>query len=91
MPFGVQPEGVGLGSGFVVDTKPEPIIITNAHVVSNSPKVSVQLLVYGSEQFPAKVVSICKHFDLAILKLQDPADFVSKLSEKKMKLEKLSL
>ena len=35
-PFAGGGGGVGLGTGWVVDMKPEPLFVTNAHVVSNA-------------------------------------------------------
>ena len=51
----------------------------------------MQLLVYGSESWPVRVVSICQHFDIAILKLEKPKEFLGALQSKQMKLFPLTL
>ncbi|CAD7960235.1 unnamed protein product [Amoebophrya sp. A120] len=78
--------GVSLGSGFLVRTNLasdtfDPLIITNAHVVSNALKVELQLLVLSSESFPAKTVQICTQFDIALLRFEKPEKFKAALDE----------
>ena len=71
-PFG-QPEGGGVatGSGFVIDT--EGHILTNNHVVEGANKIEVKL---GSsdESHTAKVVGTDPATDVALLKVDVPAD-----------------
>jgi S1-C subfamily serine protease len=71
-PFG-QPEGGGTatGSGFVIDT--EGHLLTNNHVVDGADKIEVKL---GSsdESFTAKVVGTDPATDVALLKVEVPAD-----------------
>lgn len=90
-PFHQGGDGVSVGSGFVVETDPMPLFVTNAHVVNNAHTLVLQLLNYGEEQFQADVVSVCPKFDLAIIRLRDSKTFLSALAEKDMKLEKLAL
>lgn len=90
-PFMPGQDGVGLGSGFVVQAKPYPLFVTNAHVISDAKKVTVQLLLYGAEQFDAEVVSVCTKFDLALLVLQDVDGFTRGLGTRNITLEPLKL
>ncbi|MBV6520853.1 MAG: hypothetical protein MNPFHGCM_00972 [Gemmatimonadaceae bacterium] len=55
----------GLGSGFI--TRPDGVIITNAHVVSGAQSVSVMLR--DGKTFPAKVLGVDEQNDLAVLKI----------------------
>jgi len=72
-PFGGEPEGGGVatGSGFLIDT--EGHIVTNNHVVEGATKVTVKL---GSENstHPAEVVGADPASDVALLKVDLPAD-----------------
>jgi S1-C subfamily serine protease len=74
-PFGGEPEagggGIATGSGFLIDT--EGHIVTNNHVVEGSTKVTVKL---GSENstHPAEVVGADPASDVALLKVDLPAD-----------------
>src|SRR3954447_13002538 len=71
-PFG-QPEGGGTatGSGFVIDE--EGHLLTNNHVVEGATDISVKL---GSDDkaYPAKVVGTDPATDVALLKVDVPAD-----------------
>jgi S1-C subfamily serine protease len=77
-PFG-QPEGgaVATGSGFLIDT--EGHIVTNNHVVEESNKVEVKL---GSSDktYTAEVVGADPATDVALLKVDAPADSLHPLS-----------
>jgi S1-C subfamily serine protease len=77
-PFG-EPEGGGTatGSGFVIDT--EGHLLTNNHVVENATKITVKL---GSsdKSYPAKVVGADPSTDVALLKVDVPADQLHPLS-----------
>jgi len=90
-PFLPGGEGVGVGTGFVVQTEPYPLFVTNAHVVTDAEQVTLQLLLYGEHQFEARVVSICQKFDLALLVLHKPGEFKDEISKKKITLESLQL
>jgi S1-C subfamily serine protease len=75
-PFGQpEPEGEGggtaTGSGFLIDT--EGHVVTNAHVVEESNRVEVKL---GSsdETYSAEVVGTDPATDVALLKVDAPAD-----------------
>jgi len=72
-PFGGESQGGGVatGSGFLIDT--EGHIVTNNHVVEGASKVTVKL---GSENstHPAEVVGADPASDVALLKVDLPAD-----------------
>ena len=71
-PFGGGEEGVAEGSGFVLDEEGD--ILTNAHVVEGSDRVTVQI---GPDEDPidAEVVGSDPSSDLAVLKVDpDEAD-----------------
>lgn len=90
-PFVPGADAVGLGSGFVVQTEPYPIFVTNAHVINDAKHVSLQLLLYGAEQWEAEVVSTCTKFDLALLVLKQPKTFTSALAGRNITLKSLKL
>ncbi len=73
-PFG-EPEseggGTATGSGFVVD--PEGHILTNNHVIEGASKIEVKLGASDTE-YQAKVVGADPASDLALLKVEAPAD-----------------
>ena len=77
-PFG-EPEGGGVatGSGFLIDT--EGHIVTNNHVVEGADKVEVKL---GSSDttYTAEVVGTDPATDVALLKVDAPADGLHPLS-----------
>jgi S1-C subfamily serine protease len=78
-PFG-EPEGEGgtaTGSGFLVDT--EGHVITNSHVVEGANEVEVKL---GSSEtsYDAEVVGTDPATDVALLKVDAPADTLHPLS-----------
>ncbi len=61
----------GIGTGFLIGKNQ---ILTNAHVVSNAQRILIT--VHGSPvKYPAKVDFIAHDCDLALLSLEDPADF----------------
>jgi len=90
-PFAGGQDHVGVGSGFVVQTEPYPLFVTNAHVVSDASFVVLQLLLFGEHQWQAQVVSICPKFDLALLVLRDPSTFNAAMETHKIKLTPLKL
>lgn len=55
----------GVGSGFIV--KPDGVVLTNAHVVSDADEVTVKLL--DKREFKAKVIGVDKLSDVAVLKI----------------------
>ncbi len=78
-PFG-EPEGEGgtaTGSGFLIDT--EGHVITNSHVVEGADQVEVKL---GSSEtsYDAEVVGTDPATDVALLKVDAPADSLHPLS-----------
>ncbi len=64
----------GEGSGFIID--PEGFIVTNAHVVGGSDKISI-VLTDGSD-FDAELIGVDRKTDLALLKIttEGPLPFV---------------
>jgi S1-C subfamily serine protease len=88
--FGAQ-SGVGLGTGWVVSTDPEPVFITNAHVVTNAQDVKLQLLVHGNQKWEAEVVMITQKFDMALLVLKQKDEFVQELTAANMALKALPI
>jgi len=90
-PFAGGQDHVGIGSGFVVQTEPYPLFVTNAHVVNDASHVVMQLLLFGEHQWEAQVVSICSKFDLALLVLRDPSTFKATMDAQKIKLTTLKL
>ena len=60
----------GSGSGFIWDKKGH--IVTNYHVVQNGSSFSVTL--YNQKKYPAKVVGIEPKKDIAVLKIDAPAE-----------------
>jgi S1-C subfamily serine protease len=77
-PFGEsEGGGVATGSGFVIDT--EGHLLTNNHVVEGAEKIEVKL---GSseKEYPAKVVGTDPATDIALLKVNVPADQLHPLS-----------
>jgi S1-C subfamily serine protease len=72
-PFGEpEPEGgTATGSGFLIDT--EGHIVTNSHVVEGADRVSVTLGA-SDESHPAEIVGTDPATDVALLKVDVPAD-----------------
>jgi S1-C subfamily serine protease len=63
----------GIGTGFIIGKNR---ILTNAHVVSNARRILINI--YGSpKKYPAKVDFIAHDCDLALLSVQDFADFAA--------------
>jgi len=90
-PFFGSQSGVGLGTGWVVSTDPEPVFITNAHVVTNAQEVKLQLLVHGNQKWEAEVVQITQKFDMALLVLKQKDEFVQELASANMALRALPI
>jgi serine protease Do len=91
MPFVKGDDQVGFGSGFVVQTEPYPLFVTNEHVINNAKMVSLQLLLFGEQQWEAEVVSVCSKFDLALLVLRNPKEFTDTMKKKGIELKALKL
>lgn len=68
--FMTQRESEGAGSGAVLDR--EGHIITNYHVIDGAQKISVTLA--SNDVYPAELVGGDKEHDIAVLKIQAPAD-----------------
>ncbi len=63
----------GIGTGFLIGKNR---IMTNAHVVSNGRRILIT--VYGNpRKYPARIVHIAHDCDLALLEVEDFADFAS--------------
>lgn len=79
-----QPQDAAMvGSGFAVytdgDCHQDPVFLTNAHVVRDAHDIQVQLPALGQVFFDAYVPLICEDFDLAIVQLANPAEFLAAL------------
>jgi S1-C subfamily serine protease len=76
-PFGGPNEqrSQSLGSGFVIDKQGH--ILTNAHVVLNADKVQVGFS--NGQTYPAKVLGLDKSTDVAVLKVDVPAEALTPL------------
>ncbi len=70
MPEGEMPEEEGLASGFVWDT--EGHIVTNNHVVADATEITVTF--HDGTTVPAEVVGTDVNSDLAVIKVDVPAD-----------------
>merc|ERR1719146_278481 len=90
-PFFGSASGVGLGTGWCVSTDPEPVFITNAHVVTNAQDVKLQLLVHGNQKWEAEVVMITQKFDMALLVLKQKDQFIQELTAANMALQALPI
>ncbi len=77
-PFGApqQQQSQALGSGFVIDHQGH--ILTNAHVVLGASKVQVGFS--NNKTYPAQVVGLDKSTDVAVLKVDVPAEALSPLA-----------
>lgn len=82
-----------IGTGFAVHLAEEsgdqedPIFITNAHVVLNCHTVIIQMPSVGQREFAAYVPLIYEDFDLAIVRLQRPKEFVDYLQNNTVDLQ----
>jgi S1-C subfamily serine protease len=65
-------QGEGAGSGSVIDK--EGHILTNYHVVEDAQEISVTM--YDSKPYPATLVGYDADHDIAILKIEAPADIL---------------
>jgi S1-C subfamily serine protease len=90
-PFVKGEDQVGFGSGFVVQTEPYPLFVTNEHVINNAKLVALQLLLFGEQQWEAEVVSVCSKFDLALLVLKNPKEFTDTMKSKGIELKALKI
>ena len=67
--------GKAIGTGFFlkvdgVHVKEEGLLLTNAHVVTNSPVVKIMTTYIEHQALPVTVVSVCHDRDLALLKIE---------------------
>ena len=68
--YRAMPAETGSGTGFIIDKS--GIIVTNYHVVENASKLVVTLA--DNSQWPGKLVGADPNNDLAIVRIQAPAD-----------------
>jgi len=87
-PYQQAPDAEYTGTGMAVSlggvsdpTSSDPIFVTNAHVVRNAHDVQIQLPALGQQFFGAHVPLICDEFDLAVIRLDDPAAFLKALEK----------
>jgi S1-C subfamily serine protease len=80
-PFMPPQDGIGLGTGFIVQTEPYLLFATNQHVINDASQVSLQLLLFGEKKWDVQVVTTCPRFDLALLTLKDDAGFKAAMKE----------
>lgn len=67
--------GKAIGTGFFLkvdgtSVKEEGLLMTNAHVVTNSPVVKIMTTYIEHQALPVTVVSVCHDRDLALLKVE---------------------
>lgn len=67
--------GKAIGTGFFLKVdgnhiKEEGLLLTNAHVVTNSPVVKIMTTYIEHQALPVTVVSVCHDRDLALLKVE---------------------
>ncbi|MEM3366275.1 MAG: trypsin-like peptidase domain-containing protein [Candidatus Methanomethyliaceae archaeon] len=67
-----------IGSGFVVNITGEPLIVTNYHVIDGLINGSVTFI--NGEAYPFTIVGTDPYSDLAILRLQAPANVLKPLT-----------
>jgi len=99
-PYGDTKKSASVGTGFAVklfdddqeippNTDEDPIFITNAHVARNAESLRLQLSAIGQRSFPAHVPVIYDVHDLAIVKLDEPKEFMKYLNASNVKLRVL--
>jgi serine protease Do len=66
-PFGSQPGGRGVGTGFVIQS--DGVIVTNFHVVEGAARITVTTSTPPIEKFAARVIGGDQDADLAVLKV----------------------
>merc|ERR1719362_1943510 len=79
------------GTAFVVQLEPYPLFVTNAHVIQDARRVSVQVLAHSEEAWDVDVVQTCPYFDNALLALRQPGAFMRAMSEGGVKIQALRL
>jgi len=104
-PYGDTKKSASVGTGFAVklideendkqeippNTDEDPIFITNAHVARNAESLQLQLSAIGQRSFGAHVPVIYDVHDLAIVKLDQPKEFMQYLNESNVKLRVLRI
>jgi S1-C subfamily serine protease len=58
---------MGIGSGFILKNKGNPVIVTNGHVINDAAQV---VITYKGQEFPAVLVSVDGIRDVALLKIE---------------------
>ena len=67
--------GKAIGTGFFlkvdgIHVQEEGLLLTNAHVVTNSPVVKIMTTYIEHQALPVTVVAVCHDRDLALLKVE---------------------
>jgi len=102
-PYGDTKKSSSVGTGFAAklideengeqeippNTEEDPIFITNAHVARNAESLRLQLSAIGQRSFEAHVPVIYDVHDLAIVKLNEPKEFMQYLNASNVKLRVL--
>mmetsp|Transcript_6803 Transcript_6803/g.18744 ORF Transcript_6803/g.18744 Transcript_6803/m.18744 type:complete len:1039 (-) Transcript_6803:437-3553(-) len=103
-PFQQNREQSAIGTGFAVMLKyngeeippaaeaiENPIFITNAHVVRNAHRVQIQLPRVSQHSFDAYVPMIYEAFDLALVRLWNPAPFTAFLAKQGLAIKVMEI
>lgn len=94
-PFQRAADTGSIGSGFAVKladkSSPDPIFVTNAHVVRNAHTVKIQMPSLGQNYFEAESPIIYEDFDLALVRLKDPQPFKEFLKTQGEELKVLTI
>jgi S1-C subfamily serine protease len=70
-PWQLQGRQVFAGTGFAIrSTDNGPLIVTNAHVVTDADNVMIQIPAYGSQEYKARVVMLNPDMDIALVEFQ---------------------
>merc|ERR1719183_225028 len=70
-PWQLQGRQVFAGTGFAIrSTDNGPLIVTNAHVVTDADNVMIQIPAYGSQEYKARVVMLNPDMDIALAEFQ---------------------
>merc|ERR1719379_2134727 len=82
-PWQQQGRAVFAGTGFAIrKEKSGPLIVTNAHVVTDASNVMIQVPAFGAQEYKARVVMINPDMDIALVEFQ-PGEHDKMLAEVK--------
>lgn len=76
-PYRPQKFGEARGTGFFIDER--GYFLTNAHVISQARRITVQIPEFGRERFDASIVGVSFDRDLALLRIDERA--IKKIKE----------